>query len=120
MSVVNSIMGRRQQPVPVPGMGATILMHSDRHACTIRVVMQDKHGNPTCVGVTRDSATRIDHNGMSEDQKYLYEPGPWKPGDACIFYTVRSDGSWVRRGDPLKHGERISIGERSEFRDPHY
>ena len=54
-------------PEPVVGMGATILMWTDRHAATIVKV------TPCTIHVKRDKAIRVDGGGMTEMQKYRYE-----------------------------------------------
>lgn len=57
---------------PTVGMGATHVMHSDRHAYTVIAV------SPTgkrCI-VQRDKAIRTDQNGMSDAQSYRFEADP--------------------------------------------
>ena len=62
------------QPEPVVGMGATILLWTDRHAATITEVFV--LGKYTYVKVRQDTSKRIDKNGMSEDQDYEFTPNP--------------------------------------------
>jgi hypothetical protein len=65
-SLMNHVMSRGETK-PEVGMGATILMWTDRKAGTIIKV------TPTQVHVQVDKATRTDTNGMSESQEYAYE-----------------------------------------------
>jgi hypothetical protein len=110
-SVVNMVMGAARPPVPQVGMGATVLLYTDRHAATIVAV--ERHG--TRVVIQRDVATRTDSNGaFTESQAYSYRPNPNGQREA---YTLRKNGAWVREGDPMKSGERLSIGHRSEYYD---
>ena len=53
-----------------PGGGACLCFHSDRHACTVIKVTR------CTVTVQEDKATRIDTNGMSDDQEYSFERDP--------------------------------------------
>lgn len=105
-------------PIPEVGMGATITMHTDRHACTIVSVNEKKNRIET----TRDKATRKNdkHNRnpdgsviMSDCQSYDYET---VPDGRREVWTLRKDGGWVKDGEPLRTGQRICLG----FRDEHY
>lgn len=109
MSVINGIKARINT-VPEVGMGATILMYSDRYAATIVRV----HENGKTVYVQRDHAVRTDSNGISESQEYQYSPN----ANATIeTYTLRSNGRWIRKGESMKHGTGLSIGSRDEYYD---
>lgn len=91
-------------PEPEVGMGATILMWSDRHAATIVRVTK------TQVHVQRDKATRIDNNGMSESQRYTFEPNP----EAAVeVFRKRKGNRWVLSGG----GASLRIGDRSSYHD---
>ncbi len=70
VSVVNHLQSRMVigEPVPEVGMGATILGWSDRHPATI-VGWDGK-----VLTIQRDNAERIDKNGLSETQEYVYTP----------------------------------------------
>ena len=74
--MINQILAKQTkgQPEATVGMGATILMHSDRHAATI-VDVFTKYGR-LHVKVQRDKATRTDSNGMSDSQDYTFERDP--------------------------------------------
>jgi hypothetical protein len=121
-SVTNHIYSRatRGQPDPVVGMGATVLCWTDRHAATIIDVQLT--GKGTIVRVRRDKATRVDSNGFSESQQYLYEPQTSGPFETFLF-----DGSrWQEltmnertgRLNKVKGGRGLRIGEREEYWDP--
>lgn len=105
-SLVNHIMSRAtDQPAPQVGMGATILMWSDRHAATIVKVTK------TQVHVKQDKAVRIDTNGMSEHQEYTYTSDP----DASVEVF-----RMTKRGYRSSSGAGLVIGERDEYYDPSF
>lgn len=88
------------------GMGATYSIGSDRYAVTVVAV------SPTGRKVTTrdDRATRLDKNGMSEDQSYAYERDP--RGEERTFY--RDAGG--RYGNKT-HGGRLALGVRQAYHD---
>jgi hypothetical protein len=108
-SLVNHLYSAAVPPVPVVGMGATILCWSDRHACTIVAV----ENNGKRIGLREDKATRTDSYGMSDCQQYKYET---RPGTAEQWFTLRKNGAFVAEGEPLKNGQRCIVG----IRDHHY
>lgn len=119
-SLINHLHSRmvEGQPEPQIGMGATILSWSDRYAATVTAWDVKK----MIVTIRRDTATRIDKNGMSESQEWTYEPDP-----NGTLYTFRQDkrsgawnevafkpetGRWSKTG-----GYGLRIGVRNEFFD---
>ncbi len=92
--------------VGMVGMGATIVMWSDRHAATIVKVTR------TQIHVQQDNARRIDGNGVSIYQEYEYTPNP--KAKIIVYrktkrgYRETGGGSWLR------------IGEREEYYDPDF
>ena len=101
-SLVNHIYAGIENPEPAVGMGATILMWTDRRAATIVKV------TPCQVHIQEDKATRADSNGMSESQNYDYTPDPQAP--VVILRKVK--GGWREKG-----GSRLSIGHRRAYHD---
>jgi hypothetical protein len=95
---------------PEIGMGATFVMWTDREPGTITLVSMDK----TKIWVSRDKATRIDNNGMSEMQEYTFERGEDPLGER---YTLRKNGHWIAYREPMKDGRRVVIGYRSKYHD---
>lgn len=76
---------------PVIGMGATINHYTDRSPATII----DITPSGKIIYLREDKATRIDKNGMSESQEYLYEPDP----EGKIYNaTLRKDGHYRLAG----------------------
>lgn len=109
-SLTNYLMsGTKGQPVPVVGMGATMLGWTDRHAATIVAVGP----NGRWVEIRRDDAKRVDSNGMSEAQDYEFTPNPKAP---VLRYSLRKDGGYVRVGEKFS-GVRLRIGERDCYHD---
>jgi len=114
MRVFGNLMNRIEETVapavPVVGMGATILMFSDRHAATVIEVSADKK----TIVIQQDKAVRTDKNGMSESQDYRFEPNTNGP---TTTYTLRKNGTFVTKGSGMRNGGIVRIGSRSEYRD---
>lgn len=114
MRAFGNLMNRIQEdfkPVdPAVGMGATILQYSDRHACTIVEVSQDKKR----IVIQRDRATRADSNGMSDAQAYTYTANPSGVKNAV---TLRKDGRWRFEGSSMRNGTVVGLGYRDEHFD---
>jgi len=111
-SLVNEILAGRRDPVPEVGMGATILMWTDRVAGTIVEIVRFKSGPhkgaPRKVVVQRDCAVRVDDNGISENQTYQYDRD--RDGSRYEFQCTPW-GGW--KGGP----GLLSIGYRQEYHD---
>ena len=110
-SLQNLMSANVRSDVPEAGMGATILMWTDRHAAT--VVEVSPSGNR--IGVRRDHARRVDKLGLTDSgQAYEFTPDP----DAEIqTFTRRKDGRWVREGEPMRKGTVLVVGRRDEYYD---
>lgn len=81
-------------PEPEPGMGATVLSHTDRNAGTVVAVQSIASGKYNClVEIQLDHSHRIDSNEMSEAQQYEYTANP--EGRRYHFKRVRESGVWV-------------------------
>lgn len=89
---------------PEIGMGATISHWSDSTATTI-VYMTPKR-----LILREDHAQRVDNNGMSESQEYVYSPNP--DGREWLA-TLRKDGTWRIR----KSTEIVTLGIRRQYYD---
>ena len=103
-SLMNHLMadGSALALKPEVGMGATVLMWSDRHAGTIVKV------TPRTITVQRDFARRTDSNGMSEVQRYEYSQNP--QGLVEVFRLTK-------RGWRNRCGNGLQIGIRSQYHD---
>ena len=99
--------------VPKVDMGATIYLHSDSHAATIVAVYN--RGRSVCV--KRDIARPTKMNAFTEDQGYEYEPDP---NGAMYEFTLRQNGRWVLKGDPMRAGWTLGIDHRRTYIDPTY
>lgn len=109
-SLYNALYDDARPPTPVVGMGATILMWTDRHAATILAIGP----NARWLTVQEDRAIRTDGNGMSDAQTYRYERNP----DAPIWrFTLRKDGRYRRTGDSSTSGLSLLIGVRRTYHD---
>ena len=107
-SLVNMIiLGAGDEP-PVVGMGATMPMWTDRHAYTV------VEAGPKRLVAQQDIATRVDGNGMSDAQSYTFAPNPAAPREV---FTLRKNGRWVKEGESMRGGQRLSLGARSEYHD---
>lgn len=54
--------------------GATICLYTDRHAGTI--IKTFNHGKSSFIVWQRDTAVRVDNNGLSDAQKFEYKSDP--------------------------------------------
>jgi hypothetical protein len=104
----NNYYAGGKNPIPEIGMGATILMWTDRHACTI----VDVKGKS--VFIREDIAKRTDGLGMSDCQTYEYTPNPDAPVQE---YTLRKNGKYIKKGNDMKNGTVLAIGFRREYYD---
>lgn len=113
-SLQNLMMGSSTGPEPEVGMGATILMWSDRRPATIIGVTRFKTGaragQVKTVTVRVDKATRVDSNGMSDAQSYTFEPDP--DGAEYTFAATKSGGFKTPGG-----GYGLRVGSRSKYYD---
>jgi hypothetical protein len=113
--MINSVLaaGVIGAPTPEVGMGATMLLHSDRHAYTIVGVEHFKSGarkgQVRTVYATRDQAVRVDTNGMSESQEWVFLPA----NDGIVSrFTLKKNGRYTDKG-----GATLAVGYRSEYYD---
>ncbi|WP_236745807.1 hypothetical protein [Mycobacteroides abscessus] len=109
-SLQNLVAANTRSANPEVGMGATIVMWSDRHAATIVAINE----RGTTVRVQQDRATRTDDHGISDCQSYAYAPNP----EATVqTFTLRKTGRWIRKGESEKGGTALLIGRRDEHYD---
>jgi hypothetical protein len=101
---------------PREGMGATVTLYSDRHACTVT------HVEPGFIFLRRDKAIRTDGNNQSDSQSYRYEPDP----DGEIYrFRKNKRGYWqevvfnkeTSRFRFAGGGKGLVLGERDEYYD---
>lgn len=85
-----------------PGDGVTINLYTDAHAGTVI------KRTPKMIVVRRDKAIRVDNNGMSSKQEYIYEPDPYGELYKCYFSNVTGTFNYLKKP--------ISIG-RYEYYD---
>lgn len=116
-SVVNHLLSRGVigQPEPVVGMGATVLSWTDRHPATIIKVERD------IVTVQYDNAERVDSNGMSEVQDYVFTRNQL---GAMLYFRKDHNGLWTEvrwNADTnrwnIAAGCGLRIGERGCYHD---
>jgi hypothetical protein len=111
----NRLMETSKQPHPEVGMGATIIMYTDRRAATVAVLdLAGGRGEIKSIFVREDKAIRTDGNKMSESQSYRYEPDPTAP---LQQFTLRRNGCWVRKGESSKEGTTLMLGNRDAYHD---
>lgn len=123
-SVINHLFSRAVvgQPEPEVGMAATRLGWSDRYAATIVEVFQ--HGKHTFVAVQHDIAKVVAGSTQDGSAKYEYSRNP---SAHKHIYRRENDGVWtpVFKDEDTKRwrktcGAGLRIGEREEYRDPHF
>ena len=101
-------MSNQEELQPEIGMGATIVMWSDRAPATVVEVNGNK------ILVQHDNWERVDNNGMSDAQEYVYSPNPTA---GKIEFSKRKNGKWVAVGQPQKGGITLALGFRSRYYD---
>lgn len=123
--MINDILSRATigQPTPTVGMGATILLHSDRHAATITEVRQV--GKSTIVTTQEDASTCV--SGSAHDGSARYEFTRDERGRVRHFRATGADGRWeqVELNTDTKRwinigGTGLRIGDRDQYYDPHF
>lgn len=115
-SLVNRLTEGPSPVEPEVGMGATLLMFSDRNAYTITAVERFKSGKRagqvSAVLATPDIATRSDDRGMSDHQNYTFETDPTAEPRR---FRLSKDGTFRPDGDPK--GNILKVGYRSHYFD---
>jgi hypothetical protein len=115
------------QPTPVAGMGATVLLWTDRHAATIFRVFE--HKGLVAIETRDDNSKVVKGSGHDGSAEYEYATNVL----GYRRYFVLKDDSWRECGvtslpeQPLKlklcskgSGHGLRIGGRSEYRDPSF
>lgn len=124
-SVTNHLLSRATigQPEPTVGMGATILMWTDRRAATITAITETKRGR--VLTVQYDKVKVI--SGSVQDGSAAYEYTPDSNGRIRHFRW--ENDSWIEvllgiRAGTFKKipggGRGLRIGQRDEYCDPSF
>lgn len=106
----------KNEPTPEVGMGATILLWTDRHAATV-IGWDGK-----TVLLQEDDVKRTDNNGMSESQTYECTPHSKSP---VLRFRKDKTGSWreiflnreTNRWNMPKGGHGLMLGVRRPYHD---
>jgi hypothetical protein len=110
-SLINHAYSQTKQPEPTVGRGATVLCWTDRAAGTIIQLLP--HGGFV---VQEDKAKRLDDNGMSENQSYVYEADP-----AGRLYTFKRVARGKHKGEIRENGRAAGrmalVGVRRKYHD---
>lgn len=123
LTPINDIQARstRGEPEPTVGMGATILLWSDRHAATVTSVERD-----AAVTVQHDTAKVVAGSGHDGSAEYAFSPNP--RGELETFQRRQTEARWsavtfneeTRRWNKQKSQHALRLGERDEYRDPSF
>ena len=122
-SMVNHLLSRAVdgEPEVKVGMGVTFLSWTDRNPGTIFRVFPV--GNATIIECRQDDYVRVDKNGMSECQDYVYKI---RPGGSKFYYRKNvKTGFWERVSKNEETGRwkkmnsvcGILIGKREKYHD---
>lgn len=122
-SLINHMQSRAVigQPEPVPGMGVTVLLWTDRKAGTIFRVIRER--KTVIIEVRDDRSVRTDKNGaFSEAQDHEFKTDI---NGARSYFRRQENGMWtevVKNSETgrwnKRDGRGLRIGEREEYRDP--
>lgn len=114
-SLINHMYSRGNL-APVIGMGATLLMWSDRRPYTIHKVSD----NGKSIWVSADEYVRTDNNGYyTENQYYAYSNHNTSRPQVWIEYTCRKNGRWIKKGQPM-NSTSLMVGRRMAYNDPSF
>jgi hypothetical protein len=94
---------------PEIGMGATVQLWSDRHACTI---VQITHGGKRLV-IQQDDNQQVPDPNRPGQTILQYSPNPT---GQLYYVTKRKDGTFRL----MKSKTRVFIGTRNEYYDPSF
>lgn len=92
---------RTRERAPQVGDGATVLLWTDRRACTVVAVWRDH------VTLREDVAVRVDGGHVNSAQSYRYQPDE----DGHVYDFRLLDGEW-RAGF-----HRVRFGVRDHYHD---
>lgn len=106
---INQALTSATNLVPVVGMPASICSLSDRHPATVIAV--NKSGKKLTV---RKCEWKV-ISGSEHDGSAQYEYSEDPEGAEYVF-SLRKDGRWVEE----KGSNRLSLGHRSRYYDPHF
>lgn len=117
-NVINHLYSRMTVNAPEPrvGMAATTLSWSDRNGATVIAI--DKN----IVTVQQDIATRVDTNGLSEDQEYEFQANPngyvqhFRMSKEGTFTEVRKN-STTGRWNKADTSSGLILGFRRHYHD---
>ncbi len=123
-SLMNHLASRatKGQPKAEVGMGATLLMWTDRHAATIIDVEGDGLSAGTILTVQEDHAKIVSGSAMDGSAEYEYSPNPegYKK-----YFRLSAKGFWdcIYRNEQTGRWNKsssggLAIGYRREYRDP--
>ena len=91
---------------PKPGMGLTVIWHSDRSAGTVVAVSESGKR----FTFQSDTAIRVDKNGMSDSQQYIHAINQ----EARLQTAFKTrDGRWK----VLKSNQYVLLGVRESYHD---
>jgi hypothetical protein len=112
-SVINKIMEESRDRPPEVGMGVTRILWSDRQAWSVVEVYPEGKK----IRVRQDRAVVM--SGSAFDGSAVYRFLPQEDGREAVL-TLRSNGKWVQRGEPMRGGCGWLIGVREEYVDPSF
>ena len=118
-SLVNHIQSRAVQTLPEVGEAATILGWTDRHPATVTEIF--KKGKFHYIVVQMDEYERIDQNGYSECQEYIYTRNPNGPRYTYRLKDDRFESVRLNEnGRYVKTYGSVIVGRREKYWDPSF
>ena len=111
-NIINRLKEDFKSITPEIGMGATMILWSDRIPFTIHKVEGKK------LWASMDNAKMTEGNMQSEKQVYIYSNLNKDKPERWVLFTFRKDGRW-HRGTTLQ-GSVLVIGNRERYDDPSF
>ena len=116
-SLVNMVYENAKHSEPQEGMGATLLMWTDRYPYTIHKVEKNKKGEVKKLWASKDEFRRTDNGPVrTEAQEYEFFNNNHNRQDTWELFTLRKDGKW-HQGTSIKNSV-LAIGRRERYEDP--
>lgn len=111
-NIINRVKENIKSLTAEVGMGATMMLWSDRVPYTIHKVDDKK------LWASMDNAKMVKGNAQSEKQHYVYSNLNQDKPERWILFTLRKDGRW-HQGTTLQ-GSILLIGRRERYDDPSF
>ena len=106
------MMTNKTPQTPEVGMGATLRVGSDCYPHTIVEILSTK-----AIEIQRDHSVMAPEGNYFGDQVWNITSDP---DGVTEVYTLRRNGKWHLKGQPMTNYGGLRIGNRRRYEDPHF